>query len=297
MQIPELDMRGSECPPSLLLKAIRDHGVALLRHPLQQLADFLQVSEQLGKDFLGTQTGAGPHKPVGSNLGRTPVPGYQGLFVSTSPSLKKALPLHGELFFQGADPPELLWFYCKTAPLNGGETLLCDGRELYQALPEAVQAMFHQQRIVYARQLRPADWPQVFGCNDQVLVQQFLQEQGLETAWAEDGTLHTRFVTSALRQWQGQWVFINNVLPFALREIEEPQATQARVRFENGQSLPVATVNHINQLAHEFSQTHRWQAGDILVIHNRCVLHGRDQIDDTPRELWLRISFSAFDLT
>ena len=38
--------------------------------------------------------------------------------------------------------PEIIWFFCNKAPLNGGETIFCDGIELWNRLPSKIKACF-----------------------------------------------------------------------------------------------------------------------------------------------------------
>lgn len=268
-------------------------GYLLLRNPQHQLQDFLQITERWGHDFVQIQnlSGTGPQQIVGSHLGRTPLPGKTDVFLNAGHNASYPLPLHGELYYQMPYPPALLCFYCETPPLEQGETLLCNGQALFQALPTSIQQLFLEQDLVYTRHSPLAVWQKDYQTQDAKALLQFLKSVPIEgEIHPETGELTTRYTCSALRHFRGDWCFMNNLIPFALRERDEPQATRSRVRLANGQTLPAAALDALLTCSEALQHSIAWQKGDILLVDNRWVLHGRRALLPGPRTLYLRMA-------
>lgn len=269
---------------------LADEGALVLRKETHRLADFIAISEHGGQDFRCLEASGKAQNLIGSNLQRTPLAGYKSVFHNAGQGHSYGLPLHGELYFQGSAPPELLWFYCASASTSGDQTLICDGQALYQALPAAIQQLFQQEPLVYYRYQSQANWQRDYQCDRFETVRALLSEQQTEAYLEADGTLETRFTSSALRYYQNKWTFINNFLPFALRELQQPEATRARVRRRDGSAFETEMILTIAEIARNLSQALSWQESDILMIDNQRVLHGRDSIQDPKRHLYLRMS-------
>src|SRR5262249_41127460 len=53
--------------------------------------------------------------------------GAGGTLMSTTGQTQAfAIPLHGEMYYQ-KNRPDILWFYCRSAPARAGQTTLADG--------------------------------------------------------------------------------------------------------------------------------------------------------------------------
>lgn len=277
-----------------LRQAFETQGYLLVRQAEHTLEDFVHLTNQWGQDFLtltAPQTGKSPRQIVGSHLGRTPLPGYDSVFLSSGQGATYPLPLHGELYYQLQSPPELLCFFCHVPPQTQGETLLCDGGALFAALPTAFQQRLQTENISYTRYSGPDWWQKDYGTSDAEALRAFLTQQGIQAEIdPETRVLKTVFTTSALRKRGDKFCFINNVIPFALRERQEPHATQSRVRFASGEPLPDAWLDSLLSAAAALQIPIRWQAGDILLIDNRRTLHGREALLEGPRTLYLRMA-------
>lgn len=274
---------------TLLQAALWETGALLLRGA-DSLDAFIGVTELWGQAFRQVM----PDKPLqallGSQLKRQPLSGYDSVFLATGPAEHYALPLHGELYFQGAPPPQLLCFYCARPAKIGGDTLLCDGRALFAQLPVEIQQFFLEHALVYLRIQSEAQWQQAYQTQDFAALQDFLNQQQTQALLTAEGELETRYTCRQVIWYQQHWVFINNFLPFTWRELHEPAATRARLRMRNGQPVPAEIVKAVHTLAEQLTYPVRWQQGDILLIDNRRVMHGRKAIADPQRRLYLRMA-------
>jgi alpha-ketoglutarate-dependent taurine dioxygenase len=262
----------------------------LLRDPNADLESFCRFSERLGEDFVTIGEGPGI---VGGNSGRRSIDGYDGLFSVSGTSdsgYGHDVPLHGELYFHHRNPPDLLWFFCEKPATSGGETLLSDGAAIYAALPEEIKSALGSREIRYERNHDEATWKRLYRTGSLVVLKKFCRDNGIALTVNPDGGVTTRFTCSALRTFQGRTVFINNLLPFALRHIREPERTRAAVCFADGERIPRAWVFAIEKIANDRAHPHAWQAGDVAVIDNRRTLHGRHAVTDPTRSIYVRMS-------
>jgi alpha-ketoglutarate-dependent taurine dioxygenase len=270
-------------------RLVFEKGVVLIRNGSCRRDDFLRLSDAAGADFV-CATGGGTGHIGGGYSGRNIVDGIPSLFTVTGKGFNHGVPLHGELYFQQADPPELLWFYCSVPPAAGGQTLVCDGQALFAALPGYLQRLLAGADLVYLRRMDAAVWPAYFGSGDAGEVAARRCSPGMEVTLNDDGSMTTRFRSPAVRMRCGVPVFINNLLPFALREIHTPAETRAQVRLGNGEALAAADVLEIERIAAPLTAMIDWQAGDILVVDNTRTLHGRAPVLDQQREIHVRLS-------
>lgn len=265
-------------------------GAVLLRDPGTRVNDFMRFSDKLGSDFVSF---GGKQCIIGGNSGRQCVAGYDSLFTVSGTSNSgygHEVALHGELYFHHHRPPELLWFFCRKPALCGGETLLCDGAELFDALPQEIRAALSRRDILYERNHDQATWKRLY-CTDSVeTLKSYCLDSGIDLTVHQDGGITTRFVCSPLRHQRNRTVFINNLLPFALRMIREPERTGASVRFADGETIPVDWVLTMESVANEIARPVSWQAGDIVIVDNSRILHGRRALTDSERTVYIRMS-------
>lgn len=279
-----------QAPAAELREHLLNQGAVLLRQ--YSLSDFMTLTNRYGRDFItsaSNQQSQQPQLAISGNSGRKCVQDCPSLFLATGSSLLKGLPLHGELYYQSLQPPELLWFYCVEADSPVSGTWICDGQRLFETLPSAIQDLLLQHTVVYTRTLTRDYWPKAYGTADFEALSAFLQPLGIQADIQPNGELQTRFSASPLRWSHNQPVFINNILPFGLREHEEPDS-RARVRLDDGRAIPLQTLLTIQALADRIKHEHHWQAGDILLIDNRWMLHGRGPLSAGLRQLYLRMS-------
>lgn len=280
-----------------ILEDLQTQGYALVQNPHSTVQDFVRLSNAWGKNFLSVSGADSAHKHthrprqiIGSHLGRTPLPNHASVFLSSGSGSTFPLPLHGELYYQSHSPPEALFFYCQTPPAEAGETMVCNGISLFDALPSPLQERLVSQKISYTRYSPKELWQKDYATQDGNALLAFLAQNHVHGEIDANGELKTVFTTSAVPKVNGKHCFINNLIPFALREHQEPEATRSRVRFENGDAVSPEVLNTILTVAAQQQVGISWQAGDILIVDNRWCMHGRDRLAEGPRTLYLRMA-------
>lgn len=280
--------------PAEILKNLKQKGYAAFRRPGAQIVDFLALTDTLSTGFTESR----PSEPslTGGNSGRHTVAGVHSLFIETGREQLHEVPLHGELYFHHLRPPKYLWAYCSLAGSEPGELLLCDGVTLYAALPAAIQSLLAREPVMYLRRHERSVWQALYQTDQIERVEAFLKSEGIEMSLIENGGIETRFLSSALRTVDGAPAFVNNILPFGLRQLREPHKTQARICLANGELFPEGMLREIWARAQQLSFSWTWQQGDMLLIDNVRMMHGRASIKQPGREILVRMA-QALTLT
>ncbi|HEY9843576.1 MAG TPA: TauD/TfdA family dioxygenase [Candidatus Obscuribacterales bacterium] len=278
-----------------IVPALLDTGVLILRGPDTTLEDFLGLSQSLSSAFVRHGLGPGDYRMVGASWSRRLIKGMDSLFTAAGQQQHQELGLHGEFYFHVKDPAHLLWFYCKQASEASAPTLVCDGMKLFASLTPADQAVFLGRKLVYERVQSRKKWQEQYQLESETKLAAYLREQHHDFELQPDGTLFTRFTTPALRYRQGRPAFVNNFIPFARQQLNAPDRPGGRISFADGHPITRELVERVAALAESLTRPIFWQPGDIGLIDNTRMLHGRKQKQaDDPREIYMRMSWSDF---
>lgn len=287
----------NQTQPQELQEAILQHGAVLIRSgaSLKEFLNFSQDCANTWGPFVEQGERPGQQRTVGGNSGREVVQENPSLFTTTGQYEGHPVPLHGELYFQQKSPPQLLWFYCQKKPLSNGETLLCDGIQIFASLPPKLQTLLSTRSLVYIRQHDKNTWPKLYGSSNPQEVSTWLTSQGFTYTWTENQSLITQFKTPAIIKRAKQSVFINNLLPFAFRQTYNAQKTRARIYLEGDEEpLSKALFTELEAITKTLTDAIKWEAGDIALVDNTRVLHGRNTVTDTQRQIYVRMSKANF---
>lgn len=195
---------------------------------------------------------------------------------------RSAIGLHIE---NGNTPlvPEIVAFYAQKAALKVSETTFCDGIELLNALPQKLLKQFSQTMTV-SRSISRASWQayvahalniadaETVSDND---LKQFLQQNPmLQGVLGENGDLQysLRFSPLLNSNLITKTAFANAILGPSFNY--EPPT----YRLEDGSELDKETLEAVAELAEKHTQELRWRNGDVLILDNKRVMHGRRAI-------------------
>lgn len=189
--------------------------------------------------------------------------------------------------------PDIVAFYSPIAAFEGSQTTICDGRAVFEGMTEDQKARW-QQPMVVERYLPEALWKRyltnehpAISSPDEVTdrhieeFRAFIPNQDFDLL--EDGGMNYRLTVSPVRpsNLSGGQGFANAVLG--------PSHNYAPPRYYFAAD-DVVSAEEIGQLA-ELAETHtheiNWQDGDIAVLDNTRVMHGRREIVDTNRQLFI----------
>lgn len=202
--------------------------------------------------------------------------------------------------------PDLCWFYCQQAPTQGSQTTVCDGKQVYQHLSPAARAAFSAQEIVYSRRVEEQKWKTYafHALAAQENAPASLEETTLDhllslTAGCagaritlnDDGAIRYAFQTPAIRASRlnpaERHNFANSLFGPS-NHYEKPVIT-----FANGDDIPADLLAEADAVCDRFTFDIGWQHGDIVLIDNTRVMHGRRRIEDKARTIFNALSYLA----
>ncbi|MFC8208925.1 MULTISPECIES: TauD/TfdA family dioxygenase [Streptomyces] len=270
------------------LAALGDFGALLARAKAVVFRGFEVPEQDVGTatalllpNRLGYVHGTSPRTQLGGNL-----------YTSTEYPPDQTIAMHNELSYSH-HWPERLFFYCATTPGSGGATPVVDGGLWLASLDTEVREAF-AGGIRYTQNLHDGfglgrSWRQTFETDDRQKVEAFLEAGGFEWHWTPDSGLRmispirpatvTHPVTGA-EVWFNQ---ADHFHPAALggetsRELAQilpSEELPQSVTFADGNAIPDAYILHIHDRGLEVAVDVDWRQGDLMVIDNVAVGHGR----------------------
>lgn len=184
-------------------------------------------------------------------------------------------PLHPEL---SREPwkPDACFFCCLNPPRAAGETTICDGVAIVDALPAEVRDGFAGRRLIY---VQPA-WPELLdywlGTATPTAAQlarppascpyRFLDLKGRIVRAFTRPALHRPMFTDRLA--------FGNFLLFARYYLGRP----AFPALDDGERVPDAWMESVKTAADRLTAPIRWQKGDLVMLDNTRFMHGRKAI-------------------
>jgi alpha-ketoglutarate-dependent taurine dioxygenase len=264
----------------LLDQALLDVGAVLLRSfAVPSPIELREFAAGFGAPLARYEFGSTPRSKV-----------LPGIYSSTEYPAHQSIPLHNEQSYTRQWPARL-WFHCMRAAETGGETPLADSRLVFRRVPGPIRDAFTRRGLLYVRNYGAAldvPWQRVFGADDPRAVERYCDAQGIEWQWKADGGLRTRqrCQAAARHPTTGEEVWFNQAHLFhisavepairesllALGEAELPR----NVYFGDGAPIDDASLEAIRAVYREAAVAFPWRAGDVLMLDNLLVAHGRN---------------------
>lgn len=279
-----------------LLNDLHRYGGLLFRgFPLKNAHDFATSIEQLN-------LGKAMHY-IGGDSPRTKIEGAVYTSTEAPPWLK--IPLHNELSFVN-NHPKHIYFFCETAPLKEGETILGDAREIYKAIDPKIREKFTQKGLKYTSayyeksrlmdlinkwQRSHKSWPEVFETSSKAEVERKCKESGFQFEWTKNGwiTIRQERPSIILHPMTQDPVWFNqaHLYDFNPKLLGLPSYIGAKllyvqkhmrlheISFGDESPIPRKDLYHILDTLDANTIKFPWRQGDFLVLDNVLAMHGR----------------------
>lgn len=277
-----------------LSSQLDEHGGVMLRgfNCIHSSDDYQKILDVIAPDLMEYVGGTTPRKVVnGRIMTATEIPG------------EYSIPLHQEMSYTN-NSPDRISFFCEIPAAEGGETTIGDMRAITRMIDDKVRSRFEVHgglqlcRHLPAGSNGPKTWPEVFGTSVKEEAEKIAQKSGWRLEWRDDGSMQlwqeVRPVTRTHPK-SGDEVWFNQVhifSPVAMLEWARDDGrteiverlTQAiayaphlldHTLHGDGTKIEDSDILHIYGVLSANAVPVKWQRGDVLVLDNILIAHGR----------------------
>jgi alpha-ketoglutarate-dependent taurine dioxygenase len=254
-------------------------GLLFRGFPIESAADFEAFVRMISPDLASYEFGSTPRSQV-----------HNQIYTSTEYPPHQHIPLHNEQAYT-TEWPMKIWFYCAQASSEGGYTPIADSREVYRQIPVRIRERFIEKGVMYVRNYGnglDVPWTKVFNTTDRGIVERFCRAAGIVHEWKRDGELRTRQVCQAVavHPRTKETVWFNQAHLFHVSNLE-PSVREALLAVVNEADLPrqacygdgtpieTAVLDEIRDIYQCHAVRFPWEEGDVLMLDNMLVAHGR----------------------
>ncbi len=270
--------------------ALLEHGAVLMRgFGVASAAEFERV-------MAGASSGAWVEYREASTP-RSHVSGH--VFTATDYPAPFRIYLHNENSHVTSWPGRL-YFWCEQPPATGGQTPIADCRRIFSRVDSDVRTRFLELGWQYVRTFGYGlgfTWQKVFGVGSAAELEAYCAANRMRAEWIDDAHVRVRY-----RRWaalrhpiSGADAWFNHGLFYNVWNLRGPEAMVLKdfgpermpynTYYGDGAPVPADVLQGLHE-AYEAERTlFDWQAGDVLVIDNMLVAHGRESFTGTRRVL------------
>lgn len=275
-----------------VIAQFKEHGALLFSGFHADLQDFESFTNRFSTDYM-THEGGGSVRDVINRDGDQTI---MSVAYSYNAQHQRSFPLalHSDRSYTKSHPP-IMWFCCKQPSEHEGETTIADGRIFYQELSEATREYLLNNPIKYVRRYKDGEWQLLWQTDNRDRVAEYARENDMLLVANDDGSVQTEFQTYAIRQdrWGDQYVFLNSMLLVEWQERVLNRGATTAIRMPDGSKIPEAIWTELRGLEEKLTRYVPWQPGDMLMVDNTRMLHGRRAFTDPKREIWVRMCGSV----
>jgi len=215
------------------------------------------------------------------------------VYTSTEYPKEYPISLHSELSYSHRWPG-MIFFLCHTPAETGGETPIADCRSVLKGLRREIVDKFETLGVKYTRYLSGErgmgkSWMDTFETNDRAMVEGYCRDSQIEFSWEQSALyLSQRGPGVARHPVTGEKVWFNQANQFhpsglpaeIYKGLKLMHARSVRkfpqyAFFGNGEEIPEEYLKEITDTHFEMALKFKWEKGDLLMLDNMLVAHGR----------------------
>jgi alpha-ketoglutarate-dependent taurine dioxygenase len=264
----------------VVTKLFRSTGLILFRGLDLDLPRFRALTERFCTDFV-SYAGGGTARPLHD--------GDPTMMAVAEAGHHYPTPLHSEMSYT-SDRPLVLWFYCQRPAREAGETTVADGVRFASELSPATRELFETRGLRYVLKHPDGRWQSIFQTDDLDEVRRICDQAKQSMRVEEDGTViqESNWPAFIPAHFGGEPSFANGTLTQLQWEADGGQVRF--VRLGDGNRIPAPVVAEIRGIETDLTRDVAWQPGDVVMIDNTRMLHGRRGHSDPKRAISLRMA-------
>lgn len=218
------------------------------------------------------------------------------VYTSTEHPPDQAIFLHNENSYQQTWPCRV--FFCCVKPADtGGRTPVADTRRVFASIDPAIRQRFAERGVLYVRNYREGlglPWQVVFQTTDRSAVEAYCRNADIACTWREGNRLTTRQVRPAIARHPrtGEMSWFNHATFFHVTTLE-PSLREALLSqmpeeelpsnsyYGDGRAIEPGVLDELRGAYHEATRLFSWETGDLLLLDNLLMAHGREPYTGT----------------
>lgn len=259
--------------------AVAEHGAVLLRG--------FDIPGDTALSQLFERLWSAPSAYIYRSTPRSAV--ARGVYTATEYPANREIPLHNENSYQ-RDWPMRLGFHCVVPAETGGQTPLADTVRITDRIGADIVSAFRTRGVRYVRNYGVGldlPWQVVFQTQTREDVERYCDAHGIEHAWNGDD-LRTYQIChgTATHPPTGRELWFNQAHLFHvsalgsgvaadLLAIFGPEGLPRQAQYGDGAEIETAILDHVRHAFEQEKVIFDWHAGDVLLLDNMKICHGR----------------------
>jgi len=244
-------------------KRLRRYGALLFRGFAPTMDEFKSLTAKFCEYFISYP---------GEHRGRV----ANETDIQTVDVKKVRIRLHSEMSYSPMRP-DLAWFFCVVPPKEGGATILCDGIAMADAMPPAVKRWLAGRRLRFKTDVGPRTWQKMFGCKTIAQLRNVIRQRSYKDTAVIGDRIRIDHLTAPLAptKYGKRVAFCNNLMLH--------RGMQTDVYFADGSVLPDSIYDELVRVSDGLTVEIAWKSGDVLMVDNTRMMHGRRTVLDDER--------------
>ena len=264
------------------------HGAILFRGiDISSITAFEEVMDNISSKFMAYVDGNSPRTKLTSKV-----------YTSTEYDKDHSITLHNELSYSYRWPAKI--FFCCLVPSPvGGETPIADCRQVVKSMDQGLVKEIEEKGIKYIRNLNNIgagfgpSWQDTFETESRSEVEDFCSKAKVQCVWKEDGSVKLIQPSKGIisHPVTGEKVWFNQIDQFHPSHLEkeiyetlmmmynDEEELPMYVSFGDGTKITEDMIKEIRETMDKESIARTWEQGDLLMLDNVLVAHGRKPYD------------------
>jgi alpha-ketoglutarate-dependent taurine dioxygenase len=266
------------------------HGAILFRNfDLSSVDEFSGFASITSKELLDYSEPSSPRTEIRDKI-----------YTSTDYPASQWIQLHNEMSYSHNWPGKL-FFFCVEPAVKGGQTPLAYSSKVFNLISPKIKERFIEKKVMYVRNFGEGvglSWQHVFNSSERSTVQEYCSRAGIGFEWGNHNRLKTRQVRQAVARHPktGDLLWFNQAHAFhmavlqadvreSLLSLFKEEDFPSCALYGDGSPIESSVIDEICEAYRSATLMFPWQAGDLLLVENMLVAHGRAPFEGSRRIL------------